>query len=194
MLALTESINQQDRNPLTQAEIQDYNRVNPEKPYAGDSWEVVERRREVGAALHPDLGLIRDLPSTSQYFNLNGYGRKLIASYARHVAWTTPHPQDLPVVSVKAYFLRHQMLTPAELKQGYDPIKDERLYWAWFVGEFDREGKLVNEKDPFLYWRLPIVKVSPGFPQDGAFILVGRQPEDGKLLNCVEIHAALGKR
>jgi hypothetical protein len=194
MLALTESINQQERNPLTQAEVQEYNRLNPEKPYTGDPWEVLERRREVGAALHPELGWIMDLPRTSQYFNVNGYGRKLVASYARHVAWTTPHPKDLPVESVKVYFLRHQMLSPAELKAGYDPVKDERLYWAWFMGEFNREGKLLDPKEPFLYWRLPIVKVSQGFPLDGSVISYSRQPEDGKLLNCVEIHAALRKR
>jgi hypothetical protein len=199
-LALTESINQQERNPLTQAEIAEYNRQNPQHPYTDEPWEFIEHRREVGATLHPELGWIMDLPKTAQYFNANVYARKLIASYARHVAWTTPHPDDpsIPVESVKVYFLRHQMLSPAELKQGFDPIKDQRLYWAWFMGEFNRDGILLDPKEYFLYWRLPIVKVSRQFPLDldgtiGSGISYSKQPEDGKLLNGVEIHAALRK-
>jgi hypothetical protein len=62
------------------------------------------------------------------------------------------------------------------------------------MGEFNRDGELLAPKDPFLYWRLPIVKVSQQFPQDGSLISFSKQPEDGKLLNCVVIHAELGKR
>jgi hypothetical protein len=95
----------------------------------------------------------------------------------------------MPVESVKVYFLRHQMRSPAELKAGYDPM-DPRLFWAWFMGEFNRDGELLDPKEPFLYWRLPIVKVAQRFPLEGV-ISYSRQPEDGKLLNCVEIHAEL---
>ena len=129
-------------------------------------------------------------------FNPTTYVQKLVASYASHVAWTTPHPTDpsTPVESVKVYFLRHQMVTPAELRAGYSPTTDERYFWAWFMGEFNRDGELLEPQEPFLYWRLPIVKVSRKFPQDGSVISQSNQPEDGKLLNCVEIHAELRKR
>jgi hypothetical protein len=172
------------------------NTLNPDQPYEHDPWEKIERRRNVSVNIHPELGYFQDLPPMSQYFNPTKYVQKLVASYASHVAWTTPHPTDpsMPVVSVKVYFLRHQMPTPVELRAGYSPTSDVRYFWAWFMGEFNRDGELLEPQEPFLYWRLPIVKVSRKFPQDGSVISQSNQPEDGKLLNGVEIHAELGKR
>ena len=62
-------------------------------------------------------------------------------------------------------------------------------------GEFDKEGTLLHPLDPFLYWYLPVVPVSPAFPdnQGGGLPIVLARVEATKnsiLLDCLEMHAA----
>ena len=67
-------------------------------------------------------------------------------------------------------------------------------YVPYFFGEFDGEGRLLNVYDPFLYWYLPIVKVPMDYeqPSRGAVTInvIAPEPEKGKWLDCLEIHAA----
>jgi hypothetical protein len=207
-LALTESIHQTDGTPMTSDQWAEFHKRNPgwkpepDDPVEQDSWDLIMKRRGVGAALHPELRFIQDLPSPSaQYFRPTKYARKLVASYARHVAWTTPHPDDpsLPVESVKVYLARHEMVTPDKWSQDGNAIKDERLFVVWFMGEFNRDGKLLEPKEPFLYWRLPIAYVTRDFPRDlppdvGVSLTQPPDSEHPRLFNAVEFHAELGKR
>ncbi len=72
-------------------------------------------------------------------------------------------------------------------------------HWPYFLGEFDGDGNLVDEKDPFLYWYLPILKVPTRYPDHeqkvggmGAPAIRARDiaPRDGFLLDGLELHAA----
>ena len=44
--------------------------------------------------------------------------------------------------------------------QALDPYHPT-TYKPFFLGEFDRDGKLVNPQDPMLYWLVPIVSKPP---------------------------------
>jgi hypothetical protein len=170
-----------------------------------DPWEDILRRRQVGAAnplYGPDpIQFAADLPLDAQYREPQDLAKKLIASYARHVALSYPHPRDpsIKVTSVKVYRVTHNIISPVELSKGYSPL-DKTRYMVYFQGEFDPSGKLLHPRDPFLYWYLPIVMVPPDYPGPGTAIRVNVQPpedwspenwppKDWRLLDCYEIHA-----
>src|SRR5262249_35786382 len=60
----------------------------------------------------------------------------------------------------------HQILTTYELAKGVSPYLKPK-YWPYFLGEFDKEGNLVDPLDPFLYWYIPILNVPVNFPGPG---------------------------
>jgi hypothetical protein len=205
MLALTESTNTAlPRLPATQEEIalsgepyQLYIGPSPDVWVSHDPWEVIlYRRRQVGTSLYgPDpIPVSEDVPITAQYREPQDLAKLLIASYAQYIAWNSPHPTrpDVAVKSVKVYRVVHQIMSPAELSVGGDPL-DKTRYWPYFQGEFDREGKMTNPRDPFLYWLLPIVRVPRDYPQSGPLRLTAQLPPDrSRLLNSLEIHANAG--
>jgi hypothetical protein len=86
-------------------------------------------------------------------------------------------------------------LSPYELAEGVSPLAKWK-HMPYFLGEFDREGRLKDPKDPFLYWYLPIAKVPEGYdqPQVGVPTITVNIPlEKGKrsfLLDCLKLHAA----
>jgi len=69
------------------------------------------------------------------------------------------------------------------------------------MGKYDPDGKLLDPKDPFLFWHVPIVRVSKRYPEPGTFLppseggpllLTHWQAsldDPGKIINFVEIHA-----
>jgi len=85
-------------------------------------------------------------------------GRRMLESYAQHVAKTTPHPTDpnRKVVSVKIYRVVHRLIMPKELLAG---VRSEKVWMCmpYYQGEFDPDGKLMDPNDPYLYWLIPIV-------------------------------------
>jgi hypothetical protein len=210
MLALTESTNApQPRLPFSYEEASMMERATG-RPYVlfvgpseemvvrHDPWEVIVQRRRLGATM-PQYGtdqlqLPDDVPLNVQYREPQDVAKLLIASYAKYVAWNSPHLTDpaVAVKSVKVYRVVHNLITPAELSMGGDPL-DKSHYWPYFQGEFDRDGKMIDPRDPFLYWLLPVVYVPRDYPRSGPLRMsVSLPPEQTKLLDCLEIHANAG--
>jgi hypothetical protein len=87
--------------------------------------------------------------------------RYLLPSYAKHLAeeYTAPGRK---VLSVKIYRLEHRILQPPAFI-GVPPYNVPRdlytptSYRPYFLGEYDPEGRLINPKDPMLYWLVPIL-------------------------------------
>jgi hypothetical protein len=209
MLALTESTNSAlPRLPFSQEEVAMVERTmgEPYMLFTGpsrdvwvhhDCWEVILNRRHVGTDLYGldnPIRVANDIPVNIQYREPQDLAKLLIASYARYIAQNSPHPTDpsVPVKSVKVYRVIHNIMTPAELAEGGDP-KDKTRYWPYFQGEFDRDGKMVNPRDPFLYWLLPIARVPRDYPNSGPLNLTMQPPPDrSRLLDSLEIHASAG--
>jgi hypothetical protein len=205
MLATTESTN----SPGGPAFLRDYIPIWEEKnnrkyeilpgiPH--DSREVIWERRQVGSSLpYKDskgnpapIQLIADELPDNQYSEPQEIARRLIASYARHIARTTPHLEDpaVPVSYVRVYRITHTLISPKEFSEkGSSFLLDETTYTPFYMGKYDINGKLLDPKDPFLFWVVPIMRVPERYP-DNAF-LWARTPQQGplKLLNFVEIHA-----
>ncbi len=138
-------------------------------------------------------------PLVNQYSEPMEFSRRLIASYARHVAHTYADPSN-PVKAVRVYRLVHKMITPRELYEGKDPL-DPTNFLSYYMGKYDPNGKILDPEDPFLFWHVPIVRVSKRYPEPGTYAntpegpmlsLLGFRPTEedpGKILNFVEIHA-----
>jgi hypothetical protein len=160
LLALTESINVVNHN------------IPP------DYDNLIRARRLAGELHKPEIPLPVDTPPTLAYQPLEQYSRIMVSAYVRHVARTWPHPDNNPdakVTSIKAYRLIHQIIDAPHLAQGLSP-NDETSDWPYYLGEFDPDGTMKNETDPFLYFWLPI-RWMP-------------QANGGPALeNCLEIHA-----
>jgi hypothetical protein len=210
MLALTESTNSGlPRLPYTQEEAVMLERAagEPYKLFTGpspdvwvhhDPWEVILHRRQLGTNLYgrDPIQVADDVPLNAQYREPQDLAKMLIASYAKFIAWNSPHPTDasVPVKSVKVYRVVHNMMSPAELAEGHSPTEKWR-YSPYFQGEFDREGKMVNPRDPFLYWLLPIVRVPRDYGETAMPLrLTVALPEDrSRLLDSLEMHANAGE-
>lgn len=195
MLALTEYINAPNpRLPFSEMEKRQFEHLTGLQ-YNHDTWEDITRRREAGnepkAGVDP-IGIIpyADMAPTVQYQEPQEHAKLLLASYARHVAHTVKHPDDpsLAVERVKVYRLGHNLLTPAEVAKEMNPY-NPTMYYPYYMGEFDRGGKLMDPRDPYLYWFLPITYVPPGYPEADRPIIRTITPRGGRLLNSLEIHA-----
>ncbi len=86
--------------------------------------------------------------------------RYLLPSYARHVAHALSGP-GRRVVNVKLYRLEHRVVPP-EYFAGVgrftriDPFHPT-TYRAYFLGDYQPDGTLVNPRDPLLYWLIPVL-------------------------------------
>jgi hypothetical protein len=125
------------------------------------------------------------LADSEQYRVPNLYSKKTLASYARRVAHSVPHPTDSTrkPVSVKIYRLFHNFLNALESAAGRDPL-DKAFYLPYFMGEYSPDGTLVDPDEPYLYWVIPSVDLR-------------RQAEgidDDYVLEMVERHAREGSR
>jgi hypothetical protein len=209
MLALTESTNSAvQRLPYYQEEVAMIERTTGE-PYMlftgptrdtwvhHDPWEVIlSRRARIGTDLYgrDPIPVAEDVPVQLQYREPQDLAKMLIASYARYIASTSPHKENpsVPVKSVKVYRVVHNIMTPAELAEGGDP-REKTHYWPFFQGEFDPEGKMINPRDPFLYWLLPIARVPRDYPMSGPLRLMMQPPPDrSRVLDALELHANAG--
>ena len=100
-----------------------------------------------------------ELPMQQQYGPPNLQVKRLIESYARRACRTSiPGLPDDKVTErrVKVYRLVHAVPYPELFRRGQDP-NDPQLYRGYFLGEYDKNGKLI-EGDRFLYWLLPNVR------------------------------------
>jgi hypothetical protein len=208
LLAMPEHcFTQNARFPLTRAEVAGLRRdLYPEDQI----WENILERRERGSKTRYPLprrnsrgeksGLIPylgDVDFPVQYRAPNDTSKKLIASIARRVIRTAPRRNGAKPTTVRMYRVIQQMLTPLEISQGQSPIEPTR-YLPYFLGEFDEEGNLVDPRDPFLYWLVPILKVPSNYPDHGLstpsgapLVLTRLVPTTSNLeVDALEMHAA----
>lgn len=200
-----------NRLPFTAAEL---NLIPQENWPERGSWEEIYYRREMGSTLEYrrlerprrlPIPMVLDLDVSWQYREPNDTSKKIIASVARRIFWTAPKPldeegnvrQDVKIKSVKVYRIVHQVLTPHELAKGISPLEKTK-HLPYFLGEFDGFGRIIDTKEPFLYWYLPITLVPANYPGHGLSSRPGVPairtrdvpPKDGFLLDCLEMHAA----
>jgi hypothetical protein len=147
----------------------------PDNPPLMQWSALLERRRLEGERMH--IPLFNDPgypvpPPPAQYSEpVWEYTKEMCASFAKHVAQTHPWrgSPDNTVKTVKVYHLRHNIVEPSQLAQRFDPW-DPSLFQVWFEGEFspdgdplsverDENGTIVSQ-DPFLYWQLPIFRIT----------------------------------
>jgi hypothetical protein len=222
MLALPEhTVTAMPRLPYSLAEVASLNteqRVDaidrgyfdPER----GAWEEILQRRDRGSELlyrspeevvkrFPEkkalqIPMVIDRDAILQFREPTMPSKRSIVCVAQRVLWTTPDLDNgARPLSVKVYRVVHQVLTPYELSKGVSPYAKTK-YWPYFLGEFDREGRLKDSKDPFLYWYLPIVVVPESYPEHGLASRPGvpavqanaEEPKGGFLLDCMELHAA----
>jgi len=120
--------------------------------------EEVRKRRQLAIATEGIPGHPLIDPVT-QYRVPSALSKEMLRSFARHVTYTKAHATEPPrkVSSVKVYRLQHQFLQPQELADGIDP-DSLWLYFAYYQGEYDTNGNLLDPEDPLLWWMIPIVK------------------------------------
>ncbi len=182
-------LNYQRRLSLPEQINQTVNTGLPENP------SIVQNRRFAGMNHGIPFYYEKLNPHPTEYRPPQLGTKIMLESYARHVARTTPNPANpnSKVVGVKVYRVVHRLMTPQETALGIQPDK-KWMYLPSFQGEFDADGKLKNDQDPYLYWLIPIVNTKnphlssgEGVEQDN----FGALYQDDDILDCLEIHANL---
>ena len=166
--------------------------------------EQIRLREEAGRRYSPPFPpLPQGGPPDGQYRDPGPLRRMMIESMARYVARTTPHPGGgrVPVVAVKVY--RGECSNPRveDFHAGRDPL-DPTLFRAWYLGEYDPQGKLVESSTrDMLYWLIPILRVRDDAPPPEAPVGKERSRAErerweggGKIVNYLRIHAGDGSR
>jgi hypothetical protein len=107
-----------------------------------------------------------DPPFTQYRVPQTDKSRYLLPSYARHMLTESTKP-GWKAVRVKIYRLEHRIRPPQDYDakstgtgQALDPYHPT-TYKPFFLGEFDRDGTLLDPQDPMLYWLVPIVSKTP---------------------------------
>jgi len=124
--------------------------------------EMVRQRRLVATDFpkHPEM------PLEMQYRMPNDTSQRYIAEFARHVAMSYPHNNpDVPVTGVKVYLVIHNMLLPPQMASNLSPT-EKWTYRPYFMGEFTKEGVLIDPDDPMLYWLIPRFAWPRGLPMN----------------------------
>jgi hypothetical protein len=91
--------------------------------------------------------------------------KDVIPSYARHIMRELRDPGRTPKF-VRLFRVEHRIINPHEMvgyeagewneEKKLDPM-DPRTFLPYYYGQFDAEGRLMNSKDPLLYWVVPIL-------------------------------------
>jgi hypothetical protein len=168
-LALTEAVARTEpmpsimvRNPNGEMVLADFARLRDEQsPVPMQPKKLGEKAlpNPAGIPMHPD-------PTVPMYQKPGFEGRQLLGSYARFLLRQPPPANlaDTVPVRVKIYRVQHRILTAQLLVLGEDPW-DLTFYLPYYNGQFDREGRLLDPDNPFLYWVLPIVRNNPSDPK-----------------------------
>lgn len=157
--------------------------VKQKRIHAGTLYEI---------PLHPMRGI------DAQYALPNEGSRRLLGEYARYVAQHTPSQKDpnLEVRGVKIYRVIHWMLAPNELADegpGRQEPTDDWTYLPYYQGDYDRDGRLKDPEDPFLFWLIPIYRWPRGMPMNSfGTNMPPRITGDYDVYNYLEKHARLG--
>ena len=172
MLALTESTNV-NRSQLPA----DFN-------------EIAYRHHLAAKRYKPEIPVPPDLAATMQYQVPEDYSKVMVSAYARYIARTYAHPEgegtdpNAGVKGVKVYRVVHSIITAAALADGVSPFA-KNLDYPYFQGEFDSDGKLKDERDPFLYWLVPITLE----PEDPSTRLLNVKSPKMRMMDYLEVHA-----
>lgn len=167
LLALTESINV-------------INHITPP-----DYPRLAERRRLAGRMYQPEIPLPLDTPPNVLYQPPEDYSKVMVSAYARYVARNWPHPDDNPsadVAEVKVYRVVHSIINAPAMAAGVH-ANEKHWDYPYFMGAFDKDGKLLDPEDPFLYWLVPILWEQK-LPEPGQIQVAGSQ-----LVDHLETHA-----
>ncbi len=181
--------------------------------------ELIDRRIQTGEKHTPPIPPA-DGPMPPQYREPTAAGRMLLSSFVRRVARQTPHPAggDAAVESVKVYVSEYFSPPVEHFHAGGGPI-EPTMYAAYYMGTYGpegglkdpvgvewelgpdnqprpkrgKDGKVVVVQDPFLFWRLPIMRVDDDRPPPDPEAPPPAKPAKwsgrGRLVNCVLIHA-----
>jgi hypothetical protein len=156
ILSVTESTNQCYPQP-------------PPDPYFTNV--LLSRRYQAGSAHKPAIQMAPNLPAAVQYRRPYPSSALMVQSYARYVAKTFKSSADpeKEVATVKVYRVIHHIIPAPEFANYTDP-NDPTYFWPYFQGEFNAEGEMLTqqrefnaegvvtkEDDPFLYWLIPIM-------------------------------------
>jgi hypothetical protein len=167
---------------------------------AQPSEEQIRLRDEAADRYDPPLPPHQPGPMGLQYHDPGHLGRMLIESLARYAARTTPHPRggDVPAVAVKVYRGECSHPSVEHFQMGRDPL-DPTLFRAWYLGEYDAHGKLLESSQrDMLYWMIPIVRVREDVPASEGPAARYRPQEPwekgGKIVNYLRIHAGDGNQ
>jgi hypothetical protein len=176
MMAMTDNCNATEASPPVlvtnkegQSVVADYVRRRQEA--SDPKQKIGVERPKLVVPFHPFV------PQVQQFSMPSDLARKVIRSYARHVAYAKADNPDLPgskLVAVKVYRVVHMIPPVYQFAKAETPMpaNDPVLYRPYYVGTFDPEGKLLDAPeykdgvalklgDPFLYWMLPILRVDP---------------------------------
>jgi hypothetical protein len=184
--------------PLTDAQRLEYSLRNKGKELEGESWDRILERRLIGSRLYQPRPIpwVADLNYDVMYHAPSMDSKDLIRDTARRAFHELPKREGATLESVKVYRVELSIITPQELASGVSPI-EENKYLPFFLGEFDADGKLLDPKDPFLYWYLPTVLVTKDYPRGYAEARSGVPsvnvrvpgPKGGVWLRSLELHA-----
>lgn len=131
-----------------------------------------QRRLLAGMTHRPPIPNHPFLPENNQYQEPSDAAKKRLSSYARYVAHNYPNEAnpDAQVKRIKVYRVRHDIILASQYQLGMSPT-DPTMYYAYYQGEFDRDGNLLNDHvydqetgelvdapDPFLYWLIPVYR------------------------------------
>ena len=100
---------------------------------------------------------------------------------------------------MRVYRVIHTLISPRELSEGKDPL-EKTTFMPYYMGKYDPEGRLLDPKDPFLFWHVPYARVPKRYPEPGTFLatpegtfMITHWPETPdeptKVIDFVEIHA-----
>lgn len=141
---------------------------------------------------HKELPENMQMQEAFQYREPMPYSKLMVSSYARHVAHAYPHKGGVAVKKVKVYRVVHNIPNAPLLLHLHERglgITDPTQYSPYFQGDFDSEGRLLNEQDPYLYWLIPILRVPADAPQQSPVRPGVEAPVSDKLLDYLSVHA-----
>lgn len=125
----------------------------------------------VGRNVHPRIPLHPLVPQMQQVIIPNETSRRLLSSYARFVSHkfaTHPEHKDWTFKSVKLYRVIHAIPTVDWYVNHLSPT-DPILYRPYYMGNYDAAGEVLDgkwnkDRDPYLYWLLPIMRTEMSNP------------------------------
>ncbi|HZZ80555.1 MAG TPA: hypothetical protein VFE62_18775 [Gemmataceae bacterium] len=170
-LAMTESIAPSDQLPPWNVVNAGFVDIHPFYKRRMELQFAVNEERVIGRpqTKYPRIPLHPALPQVQQAKIPNDMSRRLLASYARFAARRS-YPQakeGWKFKSVKVYRVIHSIAPVAWYVSKFSPT-DPQLYWPYYMGDYDQEGKLLDGDprfgDPYLYWLLPILRTKTNDP------------------------------